>query len=361
MHKPDQVAMMAMVQHLVADQMRGLVELAWTDPLQSAPRHAQLFPLDQLDELVERATELNAEQRNIYLGAALRREETPPFGRSSSEDFFAATALWADLDDEGGAVRAAEICKTLSARPTFVVFTGHRPHDRCQLWWRLDTPVQDAAQVKTLLGQIQVRLGSDAAVVDPARIMRLAGTIAWPTKSGRVAELTEGQSVNGAHVYGIERLQVIFGTSDKPQNNGADFDSFFQKGADVAEIIAKIQRGEHWDNNILKLTAHWITRGWSDLEMLLTAPALTLPGWTVEQTRAEMFDKIKRGRSQTWGQPNPEHKFGPAPTAPQKAAAIDPEKVAWHWWPYLPCGQITCSRVMAAAARVSCPWTSRPG
>jgi hypothetical protein len=101
MFEPDQQAMLTMVSHLFADQMHGLVELAWTDPMQGAPRHAQLFSLETIDELVDRAATLNAERHNIYIGAALRKETTPPFGRTSAEDFFAATALWADLDDLG--------------------------------------------------------------------------------------------------------------------------------------------------------------------------------------------------------------------------------------------------------------------
>jgi putative DNA primase/helicase len=54
-----------------------------------------------------------------------------------------------------------------------------------------------------------------------------------------------------------------------------------------------------------------------------------------------MADKIRRGRTQTWGRPNPEHRLGPMPTEPQRAAAVDPGKVSWHWWPYLPGGQVT--------------------
>ena len=158
------------------------------------------------------------------------------------------------MDDEGGAVRAADTCKSLGARPTFVVFTGHQPHDRCQLWWRLDEPLQDAAQVKLLLGQIQTRLGSDAAVVDPIRIMRLAGSIAWPIKSGRVAELTEGQLVNGAHVYGIERLKAIFRQRRRQDDNGtAHFDDFFQTAPTSPTDRQDRSPGSEWDNNVLQV------------------------------------------------------------------------------------------------------------
>ena len=34
-------------------------------------------------------------------------------------------------------------------------------------------------------------LGGDTAVVNPSRVLRLAGSIAWPRKEGRIAELTE--------------------------------------------------------------------------------------------------------------------------------------------------------------------------
>ena len=36
-----------------------------------------------------------------------------------------------------------------------------------------------------------VALGGDPSVVNPGRVMRLAGSIAWPTKPGREVELTE--------------------------------------------------------------------------------------------------------------------------------------------------------------------------
>ena len=114
---PDQEAMQQHVEHLFLDCMHGLVELAWTDPGDGAPKHAQLFGLDRLDELVEKAVALNGERRNVYIGGALRKETTPPSGRSNGVDFLAATAVWSDLDDPGGTVRAAEAYKQLGDTP----------------------------------------------------------------------------------------------------------------------------------------------------------------------------------------------------------------------------------------------------
>ena len=85
-----------------------------------------------------------------------------------------------DLDDPGGTRRAAEIYKARGAPPTLVVITGSVPSQRAQLWWRLDEPDADAAHVRTMLGALQTAFTSDASVVDPARILRFGGSIAWP-------------------------------------------------------------------------------------------------------------------------------------------------------------------------------------
>jgi hypothetical protein len=305
---------------------------------QGKPTHAKLFQLDQLEQLVEQGAALNAERRNVYIGAALRREDTPPFSRTSIDNFYAATALWADLDDEGGTVRAADLCKQIGMRPNLAVITGRDPHERGQMWWRLVEPIEDPERVKAALARIRVRLGGDAAVVNPIQIMRLAGSIAWPVKKGRAAA-ERTRIVRTDHTpFGLARIEAVFAETQPTGNGGGPrIDDFFQEGADVAELVAKIQAGQEWDNNVLRLTAHWITRDWSDFEMLLTAPALTLPGYTVDRTQAEMLDKIKRGREQTWGRPNPDHKLGPAPTAPQNAAAVDPAKVVVALVPIHPC------------------------
>ena len=295
--KPDSAQMMIMMQHLFGDQTRGLVELAWTDPRQNSPRHAQLFPLDQLDQLVDKAAELNAEGRNVYVGGALRREGTPPFGRTNGEAFFAAPAPWSDQDDEGGATRVADTCRVLDARPTMVVFTGHQPHHRCQLWWRLDEPLQDAAVVKALLGQIQTRLSSDATVVDPVRIMRLAGSIAWPTKPGRVPELTECQLVNGAHVYGFERLQAIFAAPQQDSDGDARFESFF--GLDEAELIAAARVPGKRQASKLRLVGHWVALGYTDAAIILMGEGI---GHDNEATRQKFAKMIVDARTK-WSRP----------------------------------------------------------
>ena len=305
---PDQEAMRQHVDHLFLDSMHGLVELAWTDPGDGAPKHAQLFEIDRLDELVEKAVALNGERRNVYLGAALRKETTPPFGRSNGVDFLAATAVWSDLDDPGGTVRAAEVYKQLGTPPTLVVVTGATPHQRAQLWWKLDEPALEATVVKALLGGAQRTLGGDAAVVDPARIMRLGGSVAWPTKSGRIAELTQVLLFRDRPAYGVARLAAAFPAA-KDAEPGLDIGS---EGVDVDELVAAVLAGDHWHDNLLRLVGHWVGRGWSDGEILLQAAPLTLAGYKVEQTRAELATMIA-GARQKWNKPDLKHTVEPEP------------------------------------------------
>ena len=312
---PDQAAMQQHVEHLFLDCMHGLVELAWADPGDGAPKHAQLFGLDCLDQLVEKAVALNGKRRNVYIGGALRKENTPRSGRSNGANFLAATALWSDLDDPGGTVRAAEAYKRLGILPTCVVITGGMPHQRAQLWWKLDEPAFEVPLVRALLGGAQVALGGDAAVVDPARLLRLGGSVAWPTKPGRVAELTRVLLFRNRPAYGVPRLAAAFPATKPAAEPGLDIGAEHQ-GVDVDELIAAALAGERWHDNVLRLVGHWVSRGWSDAEILLQAAALTLAGYRPEKTRAELATMIA-GARERWNKPDPRHtsRAGSARTA----------------------------------------------
>ena len=55
----------------------------------------------------------------------------------------------------------------------------------------------------------------------------------------------------------------------------------------VEACLTAIRAGDHWHNNLVRLTGHWIARGWSDDEILTATEALTLPGYSIDQTRRE--------------------------------------------------------------------------
>ena len=274
-----------------------------------------LYGTDQLDGLVEAAFELNrVPGQNVYIGAALRRPGTRVSGRCSDDDFFALTAFYADLDE--GVETARNLYRERRCPPTAVVVTGRQPHQRAQPWWRLETPERDPEVCRRQNRVLALALGGDPSVVNPGRVLRLAGSIAWPVKPGRTVERTELHTFDDGRprIYMPGQLARAFPPfaaerSDAPPNPergatlniGSEFD-----GATVEAYLAAIRAGDHWHNHLVRLTGHWIARGWSDAEILTATEALTLAGYTVDQTRREVARMIESGRAK-WNIPNPEH------------------------------------------------------
>jgi hypothetical protein len=107
------------------------------------------------------------------------------------EDFYVLPAVYADFDDAGALEKAERLCLEKNIPPTARVVTGRQPHTRGQLWWRLQEPLRDANACRRINRAIAAALGGDPTVVNPGRVMRLGGSIAWPKKPGRAKESTE--------------------------------------------------------------------------------------------------------------------------------------------------------------------------
>lgn len=314
MAQPDRLAMAAHLNHLFAGFLDGAhdgaIELAWTDAQDGRLRHAEMFHTDDLDHVAERAVEINAVPgQNVYIGAALRKPGTFPASRAEDDDYYCSTAYYADLDDEG----AAELVKSKyrGCMPTLAVVTGRTPHTRVQLWWRLETPERDPDLHRAQCLSLAIELGGDRTVVNPSRVMRLGGSIAWPRKSGRVIERTEViQFKDGRPLMMLpgQLAKAYPPMQPMPSPAQAAINSLLTGRLRPSALIAACLRGDQWHNHMVKLVAHWIGRGWSDDEILATASGLTLPGYTVQQTCQEMAVAIKGARLK-WAKPNLEQEF----------------------------------------------------
>jgi hypothetical protein len=229
MHTPDRGAMHKHVEHLFGGYLdgchEGLIELSWTEPKADEAgkhplKHARLFGTDQLEELIEEASRLNSQPMvNVYIGAALRHRDTAPFARAKDSDAWALTCAYVDLDDPGAATAAKEVYGI--TKPTMVVVTGWEPHTRAQMWWRLDEPLTDSSTWPALLRGMAAKLNGDTSVTNPSRVMRLAGTVAWPVKPGRKTEITSIAPLKepGAASYAFGALAGLFppiGSTDAP-------------------------------------------------------------------------------------------------------------------------------------------------
>lgn len=344
---PDPEAMLRHLEHLVSVDLGvardGLIELAWTDHQRGTLSCARMFGVDEIAAIAERAAALNRTPGcNVYVGAALRRPEAQRDRRGSDADFYAAPCSWIDIDRDQ-AHAAAATAKRIGAPPTMTIVTGRHPHTRAQMWWRLDEPCRDPASIRALNVMLARALGGDPSVVNPGRVLRLGGSVAWPTKEGRVLERTETHVPRDGRpaAYSMARLAEAFGaggpdllskpftgerkgltseqtglTSREPIENSkepekrpeiapeTEFSGLAIGGLSVEATIAAIRAGKRWHDNVVRLVAHWVARGWSDAEILAPAEFLTLPGWTAEETRRDLARMIE-GARRKWNIPNP--------------------------------------------------------
>ena len=327
MIEPDGEQMRRHVEHLFGGFLdgchEGRIELAWTDGRDGKLKHAAIFGTDQLDELVERAVAENRKPgQNVYVGQALRHPDIAPFGRCNDTEFFALTAFYADIDDDITAA-AANTYRARGCPPTGVVITGRHPHMRAQMLWRLESPERDPDACRRQNLALAQALGGDTSVINPSRVLRLGGSIAWPVKDGRVIERTEFLTFTDARpkTYMAEQIAKAFPPAPllapvpQSQAHGAPPPAQSLPEASAALLIgsttvsvesclARVRAGDHWHDNMLRLVGHWIARGWSDAEIVTAADGLTLAGYSVGDTRREVGQMIAGGRRK-WAVANP--------------------------------------------------------
>ena len=249
--------------------------------------------------------------QNVYIGQALRQPDIAPFGRCKDDEFSALTAFYVDIDDDVTATASINY-RNRGCPPTGVVITGRHPHLRAQMLWRLNAPVRDADECRRQNMALAQALDGDPSVVNPSRVLRLGGSIAWPVKEGRIIERTEFLDFDdgrpkatcrsrspGRFRRRSRRCRHRRSTPEPPSRQqlgssptslAADYAAgvnppspTLQIGStnlSVDDCIARIRAGDHWHDNMVRLTGHWIARGWSDAEILTAAEAMTLPGYT---------------------------------------------------------------------------------
>lgn len=94
----------------------------------------------------------------------------------------------------------------------------------------------------------------------------------------------------------------------------------------VDACIARIRAGDRWHDNMLRLVGHWIARDWSDAEIQTAAEAMTLPGYTIADTRRDVGQMIAGGRVK-WNRPDVTREIDET-DGEQRPAIIDPRNWA---------------------------------
>lgn len=258
---------------------------------------------------VDYAVAMNREGQNVYVGVNPRKKDTNRRGSANDTDVEIAFFQFADLDKKEAVENARG---DLPLKPSLVVITGTIPNSRPHLYWELEEPVHNLAAWTERQRGIAAALKGDA-VINPSRIMRLAGTVNWPTQDkigrGYKVEVCTFKSDFADERAPVSPEQVAYAY---PPQTGQDLTTY--QGNDVAvpmagqntlqamrstrtaDLMAACRSGNEWHNNMVRLVAHLAGKGRTDAEILGLASGLTLAGYTVEQTMREMIAALQSAR-----------------------------------------------------------------
>lgn len=291
---------------------RGVIEIGWMDKDGRGLIHFEQFERDDLDALVATAVQANlVPGQAMYFRAATVMPWSNGPRRTTDMDVEQAPGIWSDIDTPEDFDRARTI-KTL-IRPNGSVITGTIPSTRVQSWFRATDPIVAPDLVKSLNVRLHKLYGGDSSVINPSRLMRLPGMIAWPWKDGRVPELVQfirpGPDDSRPSSYPLSTLtsQLPAGADENRPHNGVASAGAFGMGAGglstVSTLVTAIRSGRHWHNHMIELVAHWIGQGRSTAEIMGHCEGWTLPGYSHDQTRREVAKAIE-GARQKWNTPD---------------------------------------------------------
>jgi hypothetical protein len=274
----------------------GLIEIAWSPSGDWAVSNAQLFPAtaEGLAVATALATALNRDRSNVYVGVNPRKPGSPERGRCGAEHVEIAFFQFCECDK----AESLELLRHSSLPFSFFVITGRSPNARVHGYIEMRSPDRDLRLWRRRQKAMRARYRGDS-VIDPPRLMRLAGTVNYPAPHkvtrGYKPELVE---LHCTKTEPVSEDEFDFGPTDNTATKeahphgaaGAERPHF---GDDkIAEWLARIDADDHWHNNARDLVAKLVSEGYDRCIIFALAPRLTRPGYTVEQTTIELEEFI---------------------------------------------------------------------
>ena len=279
------------------------IELSYGDPATGGkPDEAKHFSAFDLAGAAEFAEEKNKAGSNVYVGVALRQGKTDSRakGRANGANVLTASHSWAEFDKHGDDERIAALLKEKDLLTSMTVVTGQTPHLRAHLYFKLADPVPPE-ELKKANTALKTLLGSDD-VQNPDRVMRLAGTVNYPTKTklarGYVAELVTLHLRKAAPAYTIEHLISLAG---KPSNATAFNTRSGRSDDELGALLEASRMPGKWHNSIRDAIATMVGRGWSDNAIRHACKHYCRDGYGDH----DLDDMIDRGRKK-WNRPDAE-------------------------------------------------------
>lgn len=295
------------------------------------PQIAKFSP-DWMDEAVEWVENMNGLGFNIYAVRNPIRADVS--GSAKDTDIIGAFFLWADCDDPAA---AGNVHRFDGPKWSAAVVTGTVPSTRVHTYWALQQPITDMSEWRAMQERIAAHFGSDRAVVNPSRIMRVGGTVAYPASHkqarGYVKEMTTIRTKydEDRPAVTLEQMHRVFGESAparQPASSAFQIDTGIPAALDRERTAIQAMSGVEWNNAVLRLVGSYIRKGLSDGEIHALTDPLTLGGYTVDQTRAEVQNMINRTRANPKFEAEPafapNFDYSPAPTETSGTPKVDP-------------------------------------
>lgn len=285
----------------------NLIELRCIN--QSRGVQVSRFAAHDIDAATQHAEAMNAAKQNVYMCInPVRADAQIEAGKGARDtDIAAAFFCFADADTDGA---MQNILSFAGPKFTMSVKTGTVPYVRGHAYWELEEPCLNMDAWRDVQKAIAASLGTDPMVVNPSRIMRVAGTVSWPnadkTAKGYVPELVTMRTnfSTDRDPVPFERMMRAF---PKRGDGGAQalpsaelYIDTGKQAMDRAMAEANVTSGKDWHNNVIRLVASYVSRGLSDAEIHALTDRFTQDGYTVEDTRREVQQAIDGARAKGW-------------------------------------------------------------
>ena len=142
----------------------------------------ECFTQDAIDRAVELAFRMNQKKMNVYVTInPVNPDAVIKAGKGATDsDILRAHYSFADADDQQGLDGLNTIAGLVE--PDMIVTTGTVPHERRHAYWRLAEPCTDLTLWRLRQIDIATKYQTDPSVCNPSRIMRVAGTVSYPSK-----------------------------------------------------------------------------------------------------------------------------------------------------------------------------------
>ena len=141
----------------------------------------QIFTLEAVAEAVDFALQMNATKLNVYMMInPINPSACIQPGRGATDtDIVRAHYSFADADDRQGLQGLTSLADNLP--PDIHVTTGTVPYERSHAYWKLAEPCYDMNFWTSKQAHIADQCDTDSSVKNPSRIMRLPGTVSYPS------------------------------------------------------------------------------------------------------------------------------------------------------------------------------------